>query len=235
MKKISVIVPAYNEENNIGIAIDLLKKQDHKNFEIIIIDNNSTDRTFEIAKSKGVTVLKEFKKGTNNALECGRQAATGEIIVRMDADCLPDPWWLSLGAKHFEDDRVSALTGPYDYYDSKSIFRWITLFIQKYIYSITNHQVQLLGLGAVLTGGNSFMRATSLEKIGGFDKAFLFYGDDSDTAKKLSKHGKVIFHRKLVIKTSARRFQKEGVIKITWLYFKGFMLVLSGLEHKLKQ
>lgn len=234
MKKITVIIPAYNEEKNIKEAIELLKKQDYGNFDIIVVDNNSKDNTNEIAKKTGVTVLLETKKGTNNALESGRRAATGEIIARMDADCLPEAWWLSRAAKHFDNEKVSGLTGPYDYYDSKASFRLPSLFIQKYIYFITNYLVQAVGLGAVMTGGNSFMRASSLEKVGGFDTTITFYGDDTDTAKKMSKIGKVVFDPGLTIKTSARRFQNEGLVKITYKYFTSFIITLFGWNANLK-
>lgn len=223
--KMSVVIPAHNEELYIGAALEALLAQDHPDFEIIVVDNASTDRTSEVAQGYPVTVLTEARKGTMWACERGRQAATGEIVVRMDADCTPHPDWLSEGERHFEDARVVAVTGPYDYVDSGALFRLTTLFIQKVVYRATHHIThRYLGQGGLMVGGNSFMRASALEVVGGFNTDIVFYGDDTDTAKRLATVGRIIFAPHHVIPSSARRFQKEGVLRIGWNYFKGFFL-----------
>lgn len=74
-----------------------------------------------------------------------------------------------------------------------------------------------------MTGGNSMMRAKELELMGGFDTSFTFYGDDTDVAKRLSKYGRVAFDPNFVLKTSARRFKKQGEFKIFFLYFYYFL------------
>jgi len=159
------------------------------------------------------------------ACEAGRQQATGEIVVRMDADCVPAKDWLSRGAAHFENPGVVAMTGPYDYVDSHPVFRAVTMFIQQFFYRITHHIThRVLKQGGLLVGGNSFMRASALEKSGGFNTDIVFYGDDTDTAKRLSAHGRIIFDPRHTLPSSARRFQREGIPQIAWQYFKGFFL-----------
>lgn len=234
MKLVSVLIPAHNEEKSIGEAIKLLRAQNYKDVEIIVIDNASVDKTAEIARSLGATVLYEKQKGTNFALECGRLNAKGEILARLDADCLPDDNWVERGARHFENPKVMAVTGPYDYYDGGGSFRYISLFIQKTIYPLTNSLFQLLHVGAILTGGNSMMRAENMAKIGGFDTSITFYGDDTNTAKRLSKVGHVIFDTKFIVKTSARRFKAEGTLKIFWLYLLFFIKTTFGSMNKTK-
>ncbi len=224
MKKVSVIIPAHNEENDIGKTLEALLAQDYKDIEIIVIDNASTDKTSEVARRySGVKVLNESRKGTNFALECGRKETSGEIIARLDADCLPEKNWITIGLKNFEDENVVGLTGPYDYYDADNFFRYTSLFFQKYIYRFTSWLFQLFHIGAIMTGGNSMMRAKELELMGGFDTSFTFYGDDTDVAKRLSKYGRVAFDPNFVLKTSARRFKKQGEFKIFFLYFYYFL------------
>ncbi|GIW67109.1 MAG: hypothetical protein KatS3mg095_1007 [Candidatus Parcubacteria bacterium] len=81
--KISVIIPAYNEEKGIE---NTLKRIPKEVFEIIVVDNNSTDKTAEIAKKLGAKVVKETKQGYGYALQKGFNIAQGDIIVTLDAD-----------------------------------------------------------------------------------------------------------------------------------------------------
>ena len=220
--KISVIIPAYNEEENLGATLDAILASDYPDFEVIVSDNGSTDKTTEIARSKGVKVVREERKGTMWACEAGRKVATGEIIVRLDADCLPSKHWLSRGASYFENPKVAAVSGPYHYFDAPKFFRHFALFSEKYIYTPASAALSMLNIGGIIIGGNSFMRASYLREIGGFDTSIVFYGDDTDVAKRLSTKGKIIFDRRLVLKTSARRFKNEGTLKIIGLYIFHF-------------
>ena len=82
-KKISVVIPCYNEEGGIGSVIPTLPDFID---EIVVVDNNSTDRTAEIAESLGARVVFEKKQGYGNAYKAGLPAAEGDIIVTMDGD-----------------------------------------------------------------------------------------------------------------------------------------------------
>lgn len=233
--KISIIIPAYNEEQYLSKTLENVLAQDYNDFEVIVVDNASTDRTAEIARSfPKVKVFFEGNKGTMWACERGRKEATGEIIVRMDADCLPEKDWLAKGAAHFSDQKVVAVTGPYDYYDASFFFRYSSLLFQKYIFFFTSSLTQFLKRGAVMVGGNSFMRAESIAAAGGFDTKFIFYGDDTDTAKRLTRFGKVVFDRNIVMPTSARRFKREGLIRTQLKYFFNFLKVIcsSRMDQK---
>ena len=226
--KVSVIIPAYNEEKSLGQTLDAVMVSDYHDFEIIVSDNGSVDKTSEIARSKGVKVVSEKRKGTLWAREAGRKAATGEILVFLDADCLPEKTWLSKGVKHFENPKVVAATGPYDYYDGSIFFRWLSLNSQKYIYSPFNAFIRIFDRG-MLIEGNTFIRASTMEAVGGFNTSITFYGDGTDTAKRLAPKGKIIFDRNLTLKTSARRFENEGTLKITALYlFHFFKTMLAS-------
>jgi hypothetical protein len=86
--------------------------------------------------------------------------------------------------------------------------------------------MRVLRLGGIIIEGNSMMRATTMQKIGGFNRDIIFYGDGTDLAKNLSKHGKVIFNRDLIMKTSARRFKNEGTLKVSIKYVKEFLAVV---------
>ncbi len=86
---ISVVVPAFNEEKFIGRCLEALKRQDFsEKYEIIVVDNNSTDKTAQIAKRMGVKVVSEKKQGDVFALRKGCSEAQGEIIAITDAETL---------------------------------------------------------------------------------------------------------------------------------------------------
>ena len=221
--KASVIIPALNEGEYLGKVLAALERQTFQDFEVIVIDNGSTDSTTNVARSYGVKLISEPRRGTMWACEAGRKIARGNIIVRTDADCLPASDWLLKGLKHFEDPRVVGASGPYDHYDTSFLFRYGTLLIEKYLMRPGNYILQFFDAGAVMVGGNSFMRAEALEKIGGFDTSIVFYGDDVDTAIRLSHVGKVTYDKHLLIKSSGRRFRQEGVLGTQSKYVRAYL------------
>ncbi len=228
--KISVIVPAYNEEKYIKEALEALLKQSYSDFEVIVVNNASIDKTVEIAETFPVKVLTEHRKGTQWARECGRKEATGEIIVNMDADCVPDPDWLQNGVKEFEKHSCIAVSGPYDYYDAPPLMRTFSFLTQAYVYTAVNRFVQFFHLGAVIIGGNVFIKREALQKMGGYNTSITFYGDDPDTGKRLAKIGKVIYSKNVIMKSSARRLKGQGFFRITWLYLFHFFKSLVKKE-----
>ena len=89
MKKASIIIRTKNEEKWISICLNAIFKQDYKNFEVIIVDNCSTDKTVEKAKEWNVKVvtLKEFKPG--NAINFGIENSSGDYLICLSAHCIP--------------------------------------------------------------------------------------------------------------------------------------------------
>ena len=227
--KISIVIPAHNEEESLPQTLEAALSQDHPDYEIIVVNNASSDGTERIARDMAIRhpnikVVNESRKGLLWAREAGRTNASGDIIANMDADCLPERDWLSRGSKHFAREEVAAVTGPYDYHDGGEPFRVASLLMQRYIYRPINtiFQHPMIKTGAVLIGGNNLIRASAIEKAGGYNTDLTFYGEDTDTAKRVSAHGKVRFDKNLTMKTSARRFKSEGFLNITGKYIYHF-------------
>ncbi|MCK4223445.1 glycosyltransferase family 2 protein, partial [Candidatus Bathyarchaeota archaeon] len=112
---VTVIVPAYNEEKAIGKTVDALLSLSYANREIIVVDDGSTDRTLEVARSyaKGdlVKALTKPNGGKWDALNIGIRGAKGEFIVCIDADTLLDPNAIQHLIKHFKDPNIAAVAG----------------------------------------------------------------------------------------------------------------------------
>lgn len=116
---ISVVIPAYNEQQYISACLSSLSKQTKAPFEIIVVDNNSSDKTCEIVRRQfpHVRLIHEPKQGMAHARNAGYNAARGTIIARCDADCRPPADWISQIEKQFTDTSVNVVTGPTEFYD----------------------------------------------------------------------------------------------------------------------
>jgi glycosyltransferase involved in cell wall biosynthesis len=120
--KISVVIPVFNEEKYIKNCLTCLSNQIVKAEEIIIIDNNCTDQTIDIAKQFNnqlpLKIIKEKKQGIIAARNRGFEYATGDILVRTDADTKQPKNWLEIIKKNFLNSKnIDALTGTVIFYD----------------------------------------------------------------------------------------------------------------------
>ena len=109
---LSIVIPAYNEERHIKKCLDSIKNQTVMPDEVILVDNNCTDKTVELAcKFDFVTVVKESKQGIANARNKGFSVASGDILGRIDVDTNLFPNWVEVVKESFNDESISAVTG----------------------------------------------------------------------------------------------------------------------------
>lgn len=221
--KLSFVIPAYNEQDYIGPCLKSVLADIERcgsNCEVIVVNNASTDRTREVvAGFPGVKIVDEPQKGLVKARAAGFKASTGDLIANVDSDAeLPPGWTAKVFAEFARDPNLVALSGPYIYKGIPCLGRLVVHVY--YDFAILNHLIGHYGLknGAVLQGGNYVVRREAMEKIGGFNDAFDFYGEDSDVACRIQKVGRVKFTRSLPMFTSSRRFDGEGYIRAGWKY-----------------
>jgi glycosyltransferase involved in cell wall biosynthesis len=213
--KFSFVIPAYNEEHYVGKCLDAIIRETagRKDVEIIVADNNSTDRTAAVARERrGVTVVTETRRGANRTRQTGYEASHGEFIAFIDADTEMPAGWLSTMEREFaKNPKLVCVSGPFIYYDlPKSIRVLVKIFyILGYIIYLISRA--LFHRTTIVQGGNYMVRRWAFEKIGGQDVDILFYGDDTDLAIRLSSVGIVKFSFKIPILASGRRLAKEGV------------------------
>ncbi|MFZ2072574.1 MAG: glycosyltransferase family A protein [Minisyncoccia bacterium] len=217
--KISLIIPAYNEEKYIGACLEhAIKNSNGKFHEIIVIDNASTDRTGEIAKSfSKVRVVKEESKGITKARQRGFVESTGNILANIDADTqMPTGWVDQIISEFKKDKNLVCLSGPYIYYDISKLHS----FLVKTYWIIAMPIYWIMGYMAV--GGNFAIKRETLEKMNGYDTNIEFFGEDTNTARRASKFGKVKFKLKFSMYTSGRRLIKDGLLKNSIIYISQF-------------
>jgi cellulose synthase/poly-beta-1,6-N-acetylglucosamine synthase-like glycosyltransferase len=118
LMKISLVIPVYNEAECLGACLEAITGQTVAPYEVIVVDNNSTDNTAVIAQNYGfVTLLREKRQGVVHARNRGFDTAGGDIIGRIDADTLLPPDWVAQMQNIFQDISVSAVSGAPHYYD----------------------------------------------------------------------------------------------------------------------
>ena len=110
--RFSVVIPAFNEVDYLGRTLQSLLQQDFEgSYEVIVVDNNSTDGTARLARGYGVRVVDEPEVGVCAARQRGADAAVGEIIVSTDADTVHPANWLRSIDANFSDLSVAAVAG----------------------------------------------------------------------------------------------------------------------------
>ncbi len=220
---ISVVIPAYNEENYIGPCLKSVLREVScygAAAEVLVINNASTDRTREVAcRHPGVRVVDEPCKGLSRARHRGYLESRGELVVNIDADCIMPRGYLARVIRYFaEDRRLALLTGPFLYYDLPQVSQIVTILFYLFQFLPNTIGQRILRIGAVAQGGNFTARRSALKKVGGYDTSITFYGEDTDIAIRLSHVGLVRFSFHILMKTSGRRLRKEGVLRAGTLY-----------------
>jgi len=231
----TVIVCAHNEARYLGGCLQSLLAQTRPPDEILVVDNASTDGTSGIAAGvPGVRVVREPRKGLVVAREAGRTAATGDVLVYLDADCrAPAAWLARIERRFMAAAELVALSGPYRFYDwdwrGRALIRAYdctlapaTQFLVKYV----------LRIGTLFYGGNFAARREALEAIGGFDTSIDFHGEDTNIGRRLFAVGDVAMCHDCYLHTSARRYVAMGKGTVFRLYVRNFTSEL--LHHRPK-
>ncbi len=120
MKKLtlSIVIPVYNEEDHIIPCLEAISAQTVAPLEVIVVDNNCTDKTIQLAEQfTGVRVVKEARPGIVHARNAGFDAARGEVIGRIDADTRLPEYWVETALNHVRTHPNKLLTGGSYMYD----------------------------------------------------------------------------------------------------------------------
>jgi GT2 family glycosyltransferase len=203
--KISVVIPAYNATETIEGCLTSLFMQSYLPCEIIVVNNNSTDHTKDLAmklisnqKEIAACCLDEYRQGPSFARNCGAKQARGDVIAFIDADCIADPSWLCRLSESFNSSDVGAVAGSIIGYKKETfIEKFHTLFTMKDLPESRIFYEFNLVSGGFPTANFSILKRL-FEEIGGFDEALPIYSEDYDLCARIYKAGLNIYYNKEV-------------------------------------
>ena len=208
--KISVVCCSYNGSGTIRDTLDALAKLDYPNFEVIVVDDGSTDETPRIAAQYPVRLISTENHGLSSARNTGGHAATGEIIAYIDDDAYPDPHWLHFLGHSFREGGWGAVGGP-------NILPPGANGTSECVSHAPGGPVHVLLTdedAEHVPGCNLAVRKDCFDAIGGFDTRFRVAGDDVDFCWRLLDQGwRIGFHPGAVVfhhcRSSVRRYWRQ--------------------------
>lgn len=204
-KQISVVIPAYNEEDWIELPLKSLEDQEFDGeYEVIVVNNASTDKTGQIAKDFGARVVEEPEKGYTRACQTGFEAANNPIIAVTDADTKVSDGWLNEIRNSFSETEVVGAYGPITFHDDDGYYNWLA----KYGFTVFLKLNHWLGKPH-LDGFNMAVSQKAFEEVGGFNLS-MQSASDVDLSQRLKTHGKIVYNKDMNVQTSARRLKDWG-------------------------
>ena len=217
MTSISVVIPALNDAALLRSCLAALALQSRRAHEIIVVDNGSVDATVEVAQVAGALVLRQPVRGIFAASALGYDAATGDIIARLDADSVPAADWIATIERELgQAPSLSAISGPARFYGGNRFWRWFgaTVYVPSY-YSL----MRLLTGHAAVFGSNFAMHRevwAGVRSSVHLDDPELH--DDMDLSLQLLPEMTVLYVPALTVSVSARPFASVGAMakRIRW-------------------
>ncbi|MFB0544969.1 MAG: glycosyltransferase family 2 protein [Asgard group archaeon] len=227
---ISVIVPVYNGEGVIASCLKSLLNQNYpKNkYEIIVVDDGSTDDTTEIvSRFKRVKLIKQKHKGPATARNLGVKKSRGQIVLFTDADCVPPKNWIKNMIEPFKDKKIVGVSGTYKTLNKKSL---VARFVG---YEIEERHDTLKKRGNIDFMGtfSAAYRKNIFSKFGGFDTSFpTASGEDPELSFRINKAGfKMVFQPKSFV---YHRHPNSLWKLIKQKFWRGYWRVFLYNKHK---
>ena len=205
LPKVSIIVPCYNEETVIDQSLSSLDAIEYKNLEIIVVDDGSTDRTFEMAQEYAkrskhtVSVHTHNNSGKAATLNNGISKSSGEFLLCVDADSILNKNSIMNGLLHMiNNPQVVAVAGAVHVANQN---KWITNY-QSLEYGLGDLQKACLsnfGAVNVIPGPIGLFRKSALEAIGGYETTDTTFAEDTElTLRLIANGGKVVFEPNMI-------------------------------------
>lgn len=221
----SIVIPAFNEEKLLPRLLEALDNQTYKDFEVILVDANSTDKTIEEAKKKSkkfpLQIISTTEKNVSGSRNIGASKAKGDYLFFIDADNYIHSAFLKEISALLEKNYQMIV--PSIVPDSRNLY-------YKVVYKLANFFVFLAEKFnmSFSTGGNLVIKRDVFDKLNGFDKT-IFVGEDHDIVERARKKDfRVTFVSTPKVVFSVRRLEKEGGIMLLKYFLSTMYIVFFG-------
>ena len=228
--RFSVVVPAYNEAGYVEAALRSLQQQQPVpgGHEVIVVDNNSTDDTADVAARWGARVVHESQPGVCAARQRGSSVARGEIVVSTDADTVhPADWLARLDATFRAQPDAVAVAGPCRYQDPPW---WAAVFPPLWFAAVALSYLCFGRIFYVTATNLAFRRAA----FPGYDTSLTQGGDEVDFLRRLRRRGRVVWDARNPVLTSSRRMD-QGLLYtlvVSFGYYYALSYVLNRVSSR---
>jgi len=187
---VSVLIPAYNEERTLAATLASALASDYMRFEVIVIDDGSTDGTAAEAgkflADARVKVLSKPNGGKASALNQGIAAATGDIILFTDADSVFAPDTIANGVAYFVDPEVGAVSGDDTPFEPRGPLQKMLVITSHIGTGFVRRALSSIGVLQIISGNLGLVRADLLRRVGGFRE---IWGEDLELTLRLHRAG----------------------------------------------
>ncbi|MGL4668976.1 MAG: MJ1255/VC2487 family glycosyltransferase [Methanobacteriaceae archaeon] len=224
--KLSIIIPTYNEEEYLPKLLDSIVSQDFTNYEIIVADASSKDKTVEIAKSYGCKVVEGGMPGVGR--NKGAEVASGKIFLFLDSDLVLTENYLSNTINEFEKKELGIGITQMIPSSGKLIDRLLHSLANYFMIAVENIKPHGAGCYGLIS------KADLHQKVKGFDET-LSFGEDTDYIERIAKISKfkVVRSGKLIVST--RRIEEQGLLKLISQYGKSTINDFIGKRTTAKE
>lgn len=198
---VSVVIPVRDDATELAVCLEHLARQRVAPYEVVVVDNCSSDDSAAVALAHGARVVAEPRVGIPYAAATGYDAAAGAVIARLDADSRPGPDWVAQVGQALAVPGVDAVTGPGHFHDLPPVIRQVATALYLGAYFVLG----TLAIAKVpLWGSSMALRRTSWDRVRDQVHRDADVHDDMDLTFVLGPRARIRFDRRLGVGVSAR-------------------------------
>lgn len=224
---LSCIIPTLNEEKYLPGLLESLRDQNFKDYEIIVSDGGSTDKTSIIAQAAGCRLVVDDKvKHPSHQRNVGAAVAQGDILLFLDADTVLPAHFIKIAIKEFQSRNLVGAGFYIKFNPDKPLYKFFALSLN-FFCAIRQY------FAPAAVGAGLLARRVDHNNINGFDET-IYVAEDYDYCFRLSRLGRFRMIRSIKIPYSSRRLEKDGKFKTLFKWLRMATFTLFNLKIKKK-